>query len=146
LIDQYDKQKKLTYDDLAKKYQLLEWQHFQSSGHGPYLGQAAWFLMFHPTPVEEAKVRYIKETQRVTKVLDTWLQGKDWLVGDKVTYVDLSFFAWNGAIDFFMNGRPKEEWDPKNQYPNFYRWQQAMASRPSVQKAASLAKVEDVHL
>jgi glutathione S-transferase len=32
LVDQYDKEKKLTYDSLKEKYQLLQWQHFQASG------------------------------------------------------------------------------------------------------------------
>ncbi|KAF2878217.1 glutathione S-transferase [Massariosphaeria phaeospora] len=145
LIDQYDTEKSLTYDTLKEKYQLLQWQHFQSTGHGPYLGQAAWFLLFHHEPLESAKVRYIKETQRVIKVLDTWLEGKEFLVGDKCTYADLSFVTWNAAIGFFMNGRPKQEWDPENQFPNFSRWQNSMLARPSVRKATSLAKEEDVH-
>lgn len=145
LIDQYDKEKKLTYQTLNEKYQLLQWQHFQSSGHGPYLGQAAWFLMLHHEQVNSANERYIKETQRVVKVLDNWLKGKEWLVGDKITYVDLSFVAWNAAIGWFMGGRPKEEWDPEKDFPEFWRWQMAMMSRPSVQKATKLAKEEDVH-
>jgi glutathione S-transferase len=101
--------------------------------------------MFHHEQLASAQERYIKETQRVTQVLDKQLDGKEWLVGDKCTYADLAFVAWNGAIDFFMNGRPKEEWDPENQYPNFYKWQKAMLGRPSVLKAVSLSKVEDVH-
>ncbi|KAL9097269.1 MAG: hypothetical protein Q9165_000696 [Trypethelium subeluteriae] len=145
LIDTYDTSHTLTYTTIPEKYLLIQWQHFQSTGHGPYLGQAAWFLMFHPEPVEPANARYIAETNRVVKVLDTWLEGKEWLVGDKCTYADLSFVAWNAAIDFFMKGRPKEEWDPQTKYPNFARWQKSMLARPSVQKASSLAKVEDVH-
>ncbi|KAF2792946.1 glutathione S-transferase [Melanomma pulvis-pyrius CBS 109.77] len=146
LIDQYDTEKKLTYDTFPEKYHLVQWQHFQASGHGPYLGQAAWFLMFHPEQIDSAKERYIKETQRVVKVLDKWLEGKDSLVGDKLTYADLSFVAWNAAIGYFMSGRPKDEWEPETQFPNFFRWQNSMLARPSVQKASTLAKVEDVHL
>lgn len=48
----------------------------------------------HSEPVQSAKDRYVNEIKRVTKVLDTILEGKQYLVGDKVTYADLSFVTW----------------------------------------------------
>lgn len=177
LIETYDKSHSLTYTDAANKWHLSQWEHFQASGHGPYLGQAAWFLLFHHEQLDSAKTRYVTEVRRIAGVLDGWLatkaaiaagtrtatvddaargltkhaqdaQGNVWLVANKCTYADLVFVAWNAAVSYFMqtSGRPKDEWDPETQFPHFQKWQMAMMSRPSFQKAVSLQNVEDVHL
>jgi glutathione S-transferase len=75
-------------------------------------------------------------------------QGNVWLIGNKITYVDLMFANWNGAASMFMqmSGKTKEDWDPETQFPRFWNWQSAMMARPSFQKAGSMQKVEDVHL
>jgi len=142
LIEKYDTSHKISHASEPEKYLDLQWQHLQATGQGPYLGQAAWFLLFHSEQIESAKVRYIAETKRIVTVLDKWLDGKDWLVGDKCTYADLSFVTWNSFIPYFMQGRPGE-WDPK-EFPHFTKWQDAMLSRPSVKKATSLMDVKDV--
>ena len=42
IIEQYDTDKKLTYDTLVEKHHLNQWLAFQISGQGPYFGQASW--------------------------------------------------------------------------------------------------------
>jgi glutathione S-transferase len=54
------------------------------SGQGPYFGQAAWFTKFHSEQVKSAQDRYLDQIKRVVSVLDKHLQGKQYLVGDKV--------------------------------------------------------------
>jgi glutathione S-transferase len=44
LVDQYDKEEKISYSSLPEKYYLKQWLHFQMSGQGPYFGQAAWLF------------------------------------------------------------------------------------------------------
>jgi glutathione S-transferase len=39
--------------------------------------------------------RYEKEVIRVFGVLETLLSDKEWLVGNKFTIVDLSFYPWD---------------------------------------------------
>ncbi|KAF2641487.1 glutathione S-transferase [Massarina eburnea CBS 473.64] len=154
LIATYDKTNKISYDTFPEKHHLDQWSYFQTSGQGPYFGQAAWFLLYHSEQVESAKERYLGETRRVAGVLDKWLgsktsgDGNAWLVGDKITYVDLMFVNWNAAVGMFvqMAQRPKEDWDPETQFPHFWKWQSAMVTRPSFLKAVSLQKAEDVHL
>lgn len=55
------------------------------SGQGPYFGQCAWFLKFHPEKITSAQDRYKDQLTRVLKVLDKYLStsGKQYLVGDK---------------------------------------------------------------
>lgn len=134
LVDQYDKEEKISYSSFPEKYHLKQWLHFQMSGQGPYFGQAAWFNQFHPEKIPSAQERYEAEVKRVVgTVFENALKGKDWLVGDKCTYADLSFFMWNNNIGMIFGGR-SPDWTVDD-YPNFKKWHDSMASRESVKKA-----------
>jgi len=48
----------------------------------------------------------VKEIKRVTMVLNNALEGKEYLVGDKCTYADLSFVTWGKyslSVQLFPN-------------------------------------------
>jgi glutathione S-transferase len=131
LVEKYDKDEKLSYTKAPEKYLLNQWLMFQVSGQGPYFGQAIWFTFFHAEQVPSAKERYVKEIERVTGVLDTWLQKHEYLVGDKCTYADLAFVPWYASarrID-----AEKKVFDGKK-YPAYEAWMDKLLSRPSVKK------------
>ncbi|KIX94986.1 uncharacterized protein Z520_09296 [Fonsecaea multimorphosa CBS 102226] len=96
LIEEYDKEGKLSYKTAPEKYLLQQWLMFQVSGQGPYFGQAVWFARYHHEKLPSAINRYLDEIERVTSVLDTHLTTtkQAYLVGDKCTYADLSFVTW----------------------------------------------------
>ncbi|KAL4950762.1 glutathione transferase [Aspergillus filifer] len=79
LIEQYDKDHKLSYGTLRERQFCNQWLHFQMSGQGPYYGQCAC-----PPPRERtlAIERYTEEIHRILGVLNRVLEGKTWLVGD----------------------------------------------------------------
>lgn len=64
-------------------------------------------------------------------VLDTHLAGKQWLVGNKCTYADLSFVPWHGLVPFILQ---EDKVDIAGKYPNYHRWMEAMLARPAVKK------------
>jgi len=134
LVDQYDQAGKLTYRQAPEKYLLQQWLHFQMSGQGPYYGQAVWFTHFHSEKIPSARERYLKEVERVMGVLDGALAGKQWLVGDKCTYADLSFVTWHGLVPFMLK---EDKIDIAGKYPNYNRWMETMMARPAVQKTMS---------
>ncbi|TBU24196.1 glutathione S-transferase C-terminal-like protein [Dichomitus squalens] len=132
LTDKYDTEKRLTVTDEKEKYSLIQWLFFQSSGQGPYFGQAAWFLRYHPEQVPSATERYRKETLRVISVLESVLSKQEWLVGGKPTIADFSFITWtNVALGFTL----KDYADVEKDYPAFFAWHQKLVSRDSVKKA-----------
>lgn len=146
LIDTYDKEKKLTYTSIPEKYHLEQWAFFQASGLWPYFGQTAWFNVYHPEKIPAAQERYSNELKRVVGVLDGYLKGKDWLVGDKCTYADQCFVTWNTCIPFCMvamTGGGPIEFKPED-FPDFTRWQNAMLARPSVQKLMSIWRSKNI--
>jgi glutathione S-transferase len=75
----------VTYNKFPEKYQVKQWLHFQMSSQGPYFGQAAWFVKFHPEKISSAQDGYMDQIKRVLQVLDKHLEaaGTEYLVGDK---------------------------------------------------------------
>ncbi|RYP69043.1 hypothetical protein DL770_008321 [Monosporascus sp. CRB-9-2] len=135
LIEQYDVNKVLTYDGLKEKHHLNQWLQFQMSGQGPYYGVAAWFNVLHHEKLPSAIERYNNQLKRVLGVLDGWLEGRQWLVGDKMTYADLAFLPWNDRIDAVILCAPEEKFDG---FPNVQAWHERMAARPSWKKSMDI--------
>ncbi|OTA98357.1 hypothetical protein M426DRAFT_326032 [Hypoxylon sp. CI-4A] len=144
LIDQYDKDHVISYDTLKEKHHCNQWLHFQTSGQGPYFGQAGWFMVLHSEKLPSAIERYQNEVRRIHGVLDGWLQrdgGKKWLVGDKMTYADLAFTTWNDRSDDILGCAPEDKF---RGFPHVQAWHERMTSRPSWKNAmASRARLMD---
>jgi glutathione S-transferase len=68
----------------------------------------------------------VNEIVRVTGVIDAGLRsnGTGWLVGDKMTYADLSFVTWAWIGDGLM----KELGNPAlgSSFPEYVKWMQRM--------------------
>lgn len=128
LIEQYDTTCKISSNDFKQRQDLRQWLFFQVSGQAPYYGQASWFIRRHPEKLPSAIDRYVKEIHRVNSVLESVLRTQDWLVGDRCTFADLSFVAW-------------QRWAPRyggediyDKFPNVGAWMKRMEARSSVQK------------
>ncbi|KAI1736592.1 glutathione S-transferase [Xylaria scruposa] len=146
LVEQYDKDHKISYNTFAERHHIRQWIAYQISGQGPYYGQGVWFAFFHHDKLPSAVERYFKEAERVRSVLDLHLsrqagekQGekvadKDvWLVGDKLTVADLSWFIWEQIIDFVMTRTG--DVIAKGKYPHYEAWYKKIEERPSAQHA-----------
>jgi glutathione S-transferase len=80
--------------------------------------------------VQSAIDRYANEVRRVLGVLDGVLKDREWLVGDKMTYADLSFVAYNNLVHWLM----KHGESPIDEFPHVKAWHERMTSRPTFQK------------
>lgn len=144
IIENYDKDHKLSFPPGSHEAQLArQWLFFQTTGQGPYYGQAYWFSRQHEETIPSAVDRYIREINRVTGVLETHL-GKQkelhgssgdgpWLVGNKLSYADFAFVPWQGvAVRLFAgeSGEYKEA-----DYPLVTEWLAKLNARESVKKA-----------
>ncbi|KAI0101409.1 glutathione S-transferase [Nemania sp. FL0031] len=142
LIDQYDTNKTLCYETFKEKTACNQWLMFQVSGQGPYFGQCTWFKYLHKLEygeeVPSAVERYKKEIKRVLGVLDGALAAKSeprWLVGNKMTYVDLAFVPWNDRLTEAL-GVPDEK--KLEGFPHVAAWHKEMVERPAWKKAMAL--------
>lgn len=140
LVEKYDTEKKLSFESgTAEYYQTKQWLHYQMSGQGPYYGQAAWFKLFHPEKIPSAIERYTGEVNRVSGVINSFLEkranetassaGGPWLIGDKASYADLAFLPWQWMTALALN---KEEYDIEK-FPAMKDWLVRMEEREGVQ-------------
>jgi len=70
------------------KSETLQWLMFQMGGVGPMMGQAMYFQRIAaPNGQEEpfSIKRYVDETRRLLEVLNTRLDGREWLAADEYT-------------------------------------------------------------
>ncbi|KAF5501867.1 Glutathione S-transferase-like protein gedE [Colletotrichum aenigma] len=136
LVEKYDALGSLTLKDKNSRWLLQQYLHFQMSGQGPYYGQAVWFYR-QTEDIPTAKHRYIEQVLRVFGVLDGILKDREYLVGGKCTYADLSFIPWNlvalGAP--FFKDELWEKHEIKTRFPHFLAWHERLNARPSVKAA-----------
>ena len=62
-------------------------------GIGPMMGQANVFFRYFPEKIQPAIDRYQNESRRLFEVLNTSLNGKDWLV-DEFSIADIANWCW----------------------------------------------------
>ena len=136
LIELYDKKHQLSFaPGTAESWHAKQWLYFQATGQGPYYGQSIWFKRYHAEKIPTAVERYVKEVNRVSGVLEGHLaqQKKEhgssgdgpWLVGNKLSYADISFIPWQWLLPNILE---KDEYDPDN-FPHLKEWLGKMTSR-----------------
>jgi glutathione S-transferase len=60
------------------------------------------------------------------------LEGKQWLVGDKCTFADISFAPWNDRVDTLLMVSADQKF---NDFPNIKAWHERITARSSWKKA-----------
>jgi len=102
---------------------------FQVSDQEPYYGQVTWFQNWHPEKVPSAIERCVNKIGRVSGVLDRWLDGKEYLVGEKCSYANLAFVPWQVWVPRFVG----DAFDPAKEFPNVQAWLDRLTSRPGAE-------------
>ena len=112
--------------DARSKSEVLQWLMFQMASVGPMLGQAHHFLRFAPERVRYAVDRYSAEARRIYGVLESRLDGRNWLAGDDYSVADIATFPWIA----------RHEWQEIDlaDFPQVKRWFDTLSARPAVQK------------
>lgn len=130
VIEQYDAEHRLSYEGVKERNLCSQWLHFQMSGQGPYYGQCGWFQHLHPEKIQSAIDRYANEIKRIISVLEGVLAAKEsqWLVGDKMTFADMSFVPWNFRLSEVLNQSWDEVWEGA---PHVRAWHERMINLPS---------------
>ena len=119
--------------DTRLRSETLQWLMFQMGGVGPMQGQANVFFRYWPEKYQPAIDRYQNETKRLYRVLDSRLEGRDYLCGpgrgeytiaDMINFTWPNIHAWAGvAVD---------------DLPNLTRWMDALRARPAVQRGLAV--------
>jgi GSH-dependent disulfide-bond oxidoreductase len=123
----------------ADRPELLSWLFFIGTGLGPFSGQAVHFQHAAPDGNPYAVNRYRREAERHYRVLDGQLVGREFVVGDDYSIVDISAWGWLDRASRVLKG----ETDPLAAFSNLKRWFQAIDARPAVARARAVGKDHD---
>lgn len=118
--------------DPLKKTEVMEWLMWQMGGLGPMLGQAHHYLHFNPGKAAYAEERFSAEVQRLYGVLETRLEGRDYICDD-YSIADMACWPWVSRYEW-------QGIDLAN-FPNVQAWYKRLAARPAVQKGYHVPKV-----
>ena len=88
-----EKTGQLMPQDLQQRYTVIQWLMFQMGGVGPMMGQANVFFRYFPEKIQPAIDRYQNESKRLLKVLDTRLNGREYLC-DEFSIADIANWCW----------------------------------------------------
>ena len=120
--------------DTPGKYRVLQWVFWQVGGLGPMAGQNHHFLQYAPEKIPYAIDRYVRETARLYRVLDTRLADRPYVAID-YSIADIACYPWTVPHE-----RQRQNLDD---FPNLKRWFATIAQRPAVQRAyAAAAQVQ----
>ncbi|MCB8769851.1 glutathione S-transferase [Acinetobacter soli] len=118
--------------DEQARVEVEQWLMWQMGGFGPMLGQNHHFGRFAPEKIPYAIDRYVTESKRLYKVLNTQLIGQKFVAGE-YSIADMAILPW--AL--------RHEWQSidLHDYPYVQDYIERLTARPAVQKALSLSIV-----
>ncbi|MEJ0012607.1 MAG: glutathione S-transferase N-terminal domain-containing protein [Bauldia sp.] len=108
---------------------VLEWLEWQMGGVGPMFGQYGHFRNAAPEKIPYALTRYGNEVHRLYRVLNTRLEGREY-VADEYSIADMALFGW-------VRNWQNREVDGA-EFPNVVAWSNRLEARPAVQRGIAL--------
>lgn len=112
--------------DPRKRSEVMEWLFWQMAGLGPMAAQFAHFKLRAPEPIPYALRRYRSETNRLYRVLNHQLDGRDYVAGN-YSIADMVSYPWIAYYELL-----EQEIEPLQ---NLKRWIETMAARPAIRRA-----------
>ena len=116
-------------EEMAVRYEVIQWLMFQMGGIGPIFGQVHHFKRAAKEQVPYAINRYYTECRRLYGVLDGRLEGREYLAGD-ISIADFATLPWVFRFDW-------QEVD-LNDFPNVKRWYDKLMARPALARGMDI--------
>jgi len=122
--------------DPATRYQTIQWLMWQMGGLGPIFGQLGFFHKFAGRDYEDKRPRdrYAAESRRLLGVLETRLEGRDWIMGE-YSIADIATLGWVRNLIGFYEAREITDYDSLTNVP---AWLERGLARPAVQRGITI--------
>jgi len=132
-----DKTGQLVPADPGLRYETIQWVFFQMASVGPMFGQVGFFFKFAGREFEDKRPlnRYRDESKRLLGVLETRLEGRQWIMGDDYSIADISLLGWVRNLVGFYGAREIVEFDALTHVP---AWLERGLARPAVQRGLDI--------
>ncbi len=117
--------------DQKSRAEVMQWLMWQMGGFGPMLGQAHHFLKYNAGKSAYAEERFGTEAKRLYRVLNTQLEGRDFISGE-YSIADMAIWPWASRY----------EWQQIDlaEFPNVRSWYQRLLQRDAVQRGYQVPK------
>ena len=122
--------------DPALRWQTVQWLMWQMGGVGPMFGQLGYFNKFAGREIEDKRPleRYRAEVERLLKVLDGQLEGRDWIMGE-FSIADIATGPWVRTLIGFYEAGGIVGWENLKNVPG---WLDRFLARPGVQRGLTV--------
>jgi GST-like protein len=128
---------KLLPTDAARRWETIQWVFFQMASVGPMFGQVGFFHKFAGKAFEDKRPleRYRDESKRLLGVLESRLDGRQWIMDDDYTIADIAMVGWVRNLVGFYEAGPLVEYDKLKHVP---AWLERCLARPAVQRGLTI--------
>ena len=116
--------------DRRGKYDVLQWLYWQMGGLGPMAGQAHHFRQYAAEKIDYSIERYTNEVNRLYGVMNSRLQGRNYLAGD-YSIADIACWPWIS--------RYERQGQNLNDFAELKRWYETIRARPAVQRGVAIS-------
>ncbi|MEE1656319.1 glutathione S-transferase N-terminal domain-containing protein [Microvirga sp. CF3062] len=132
-----EKTSQLLPSEPVRRYETIQWVFFQMASVGPMFGQLGFFHKFAGREIEDKRPleRYRNESKRLLGVLETRLEGRDWIMGEDYTIADISMLGWVRNLIGFYGAGELVEFDSLKRVP---AWLERGLARPAVQRGLAI--------
>ena len=116
----------------AARYHTIQWLMWQMGGVGPMFGQVGFFHRYKGKEIEDPRprTRYFNEANRLMRVLEKQLEGRDWITGD-YSIADMAVGPWLRTIRVNYEAEKETGMDA---LPNVQAYLKRFLARPAVQR------------
>ncbi len=112
------------------RWQALQWLYWQAANVGPIFGNKLSYTRYmddiDPLQKEHPLERFGNEALRLARVLNTQLEGKDYVCGADLTVADIAIYPWLRGYKW-----SKVDITP---YTNVMEWIARVRARPAVER------------
>lgn len=122
--------------DPAGRHATIQWVMFQMGGIGPMFGQVGFFNKFAGRHWEDKRPlqRYVAEARRLLGVLDSRLDGREWIM-DEYTIADVATLGWVRNLITFYEARELVDFES---FTNVSAWLDRGLARPAVRRGLEI--------
>ncbi|MEH6951933.1 glutathione S-transferase N-terminal domain-containing protein [Nitrobacter sp. NHB1] len=123
--------------DPARRWQTIQWLHFQMGGVGPMFGQVGFFNKFAGKDFEDKRPRdrYVAESKRLLGVMDAHLATHRWFAGGDYSIADIAMLGWVRNLIGFYEAREIVGFD---RFRHVAAWLDQGLARPAVQRGLAI--------
>lgn len=132
-----EKTGKLLPSDPAARYEVIQWVMFQMAAIGPMFGQLGFFHKFAGREFEDKRPfeRYRAESERLLKVLEARLTGRQFIMGEDYTIADIAMIGWVRNLNGFYGAGEITKYNELTAVP---AWVERLLARPAVERGLNI--------